>query len=302
VNRNGRSFNTHFHWTEQSSHFDVPLGILSRNYTPDAQGLHGFMEYRFWPQDSWLDRIGPRVFFANQEDSTGLRIYNEFSPQLQMTWAGDSSFSVGSNSIKERLRPQDFAGLTTTRDYSQRRYFMNVSTDTLQKFGFSAGFDVGTVINLVPPIGVEPELADRTFIEGSLLWRPMDRLRVDTTWLSTELEDRSGRGTIFTDHIVRTRWNYQFTKEMSLRVILQHENTKPNSELSRLTREENLNLDVLFRYVLNPWSALYVGFNNNESNLQIVENEDGGTELVRSEDLARDGQQIFVKFSYLLQP
>jgi hypothetical protein len=302
VNRNGRSFNTHFHWTEQSSHFDVPLGIVSRNYTPDAQGLHGFMEYRFWPQDSWLDRIGPRVFFANQEDSTGLRIYNEFSPQLQMTWAGDSSFSVGSNSIKERLRPQDFAGLTTTRDYSQRRYFMNVSTDTLQKFGFSAGFDVGTVINLVPPIGVEPELADRTFIEGSLLWRPMDRLRVDTTWLSTELEDRSGRGTIFTDHIVRTRWNYQFTKEMSLRVILQHENTKPNSELSRLTREENLNLDVLFRYVLNPWSALYVGFNNNESNLQIVENEDGGTELVRSEDLARDGQQIFVKFSYLLQP
>ena len=129
----------------------------------------------------------------------------------------------------------------------------------------------------------------------------MDRLRVDTSLLSTELEDREGRGTIFTDRIVRTRWNYQFTKEMSLRVILQHEDTKPTA-LSRLTRDENLNLDVLFRYVLNPWSALYVGFNNNESNLQLVENEQGGTELVRTEDLARDGQQLFVKFSYLLQP
>ena len=301
-NRNSRGFNAHYHWTEQSSHFDVPLGILSRNYTPDAQGLHGFMEYRFWPEDSWLDRIGPRVFFQNQEDGTGLRIYNEFSPQVQMTWAGDSFFSVGSSSIKERLRPQDFAGLTATRDYSQRRYFADFSTDTLQKWGFGGGIDMGTVINFVPPLGVEPELADRLFIEGSLLWRPMDRLRVDTTLLSTELEDRDGRGTIFTNRIVRTRWNYQFTKEMSLRVILQHEDTKPNPALSRLTRDENLNLDVLFRYVLNPWSALYVGFNNNESNLQLVENEDGTTELVRSEELARDGRQLFVKFSYLLQP
>ena len=62
-----------------------------------------------------------------------------------------------------------------------------------------------------------------------------------------------------------------------------------------------VNLDVLFRYVLNPWSALYVGFNNNESNLQLIDTE-RGTELVRTEDLARDGQQLFVKFSYLLQP
>jgi hypothetical protein len=296
VNRNGRSFNAHYHWTDQSTHFDVPLGILGRNHMPGAEGLHGFMEYRFWPEGSWINRIGPRVFFANQDDMTGLRIYNEFSPQLQIAWAGDSSFNVGTNSIKERLRPEDYPGLTTTRDYSQRRYFVGFSTDSLQKWGFSGGFDQGTVINLVPPVGVEPELADQTFIEGALLWRPMDRLRVDTSLLSTELEDREGRGTIFTNRIVRSRWNYQFTKEMSLRVILQHEDTKP-TELTRLTREENLNLDVLY-----PWSALYVGFNNNESNLQLVEDEQGGTELVRTDDLARDGRQLFVKFSYLLQP
>jgi hypothetical protein len=301
VNRNGRSFNAHYHWVEQSSNFEVPLGILGRNHMPGTEGLHGFMQYSFWPEDSWINSIGPRVFFQHQEDMTGLRVYDEISPQLEIEWAGDSSFNIGINSINERLRPEDFAGLTTTRDYSQRRYFVGFSTDSLQKWGFGGGFDAGTVINLVPPVGEEPELADSMFIEGSLLWRPMDRLRVDTTLLSTELKDREGRGTIFTDRIVRSRWNYQFTKEMSLRVILQHEDTKPTA-LSRLTREENFNLDVLFRYVLNPWSALYVGFNNNESNLQLVDDEQGGTELVRTEDLARDGRQLFVKFSYLLQP
>jgi hypothetical protein len=89
---------------------------------------------------------------------------------------------------------------------------------------------------------------------------------------------------------------------MSLRVILQHEDTEPTPGLTRLTDDENLNVDVLFRYVLNPWSALYIGFNNNESNLQLVEDEDGGTSLMRTEELARDGRQLFVKFSYLLQP
>ena len=66
-NRNGRSFNAHYHWTQQSDDFSIPLGFLSRNYMPGTEGLHGFMEYRFWPEDSWINRIGPRVFFANQE-------------------------------------------------------------------------------------------------------------------------------------------------------------------------------------------------------------------------------------------
>ena len=117
VNRNGRHFNAHYHWTEQSKNFTVPLGILGRNYQPDTEGLHGFMEYRFWPEDTWIDRIGPRIFFVNQEDQSGLRVYSEFSPQLQMAWAGDSFFSAGINDISERLKPSDFPGLATTRDY-----------------------------------------------------------------------------------------------------------------------------------------------------------------------------------------
>lgn len=299
-NRNGRNFNAHYHWTQQSDDFSIPLGFLSRNYMPGTEGLHGFMDYRFWPEKSWINRIGPRVFFASQDDLTGLRVYSEFSPALQVAWAGDSFMSIGTNEIRERLRPRDFPALITTRDYSQSRWNASFSTDVSPKVGFGLTYDEGSVINLVPPAGIEPELADRALIEAELRWRPMDRLRVDTTYLATSLDDRASGARIFDDSILRTRVNYQFTKEMSLRVILQHENTKPTA-LSRLERRENINLDLLFRYVLNPWSALYVGFNNNESNVQLVDTPQG-TQLVRTEDLARDGQQLFVKFSYLLQP
>ncbi len=300
VNRNGRHFNAHYHWTEQSQNFTVPLGILGRNYQPDTEGLHGFMEYRFWPEDTWIDRIGPRIFFVNQDDQSGLRIYNEFSPQLQMAWAGDSFLSAGINDISERLKPSDFPGLATTRDYEQERWFVNFSTDMFSKVGFGISYDDGTVINLDPPVGVEPEIADRQLLSADLRWRPIDRVRVDATYLATSLDDPNGLGPIFDDMIFRTRLNLQFTKEMSLRLIVQHEETEPTA-LSSLVHDENLNVDVLFRYVLNPYSALYVGFNNNESNLQLVDTPQG-PQLVRSEDLARDGQQLFVKFSYLLQP
>ncbi len=236
----------------------------------------------------------------NQDDQSGLRVYSEFSPQLQMAWAGDSFFSAGINEIRERLKPSDFPGLAATRDYEQERWFVNFSTDVFSKVGFGVTYDDGTVINLDPPVGVEPELADRQLLSAELRWRPIDRVRVDATYLSTSLDDPSGLGPIFDDTIFRTRLNLQFTKEMSLRLIVQHEETEPTA-LSSLVHDENLNVDVLFRYVLNPYSALYVGFNNNESNLQLVDTPQG-PQLVRTEDLARDGQQLFVKFSYLLQP
>ena len=112
--------------------------------------------------------------------------------------------------------------------------------------------------------------------------------------------DQPGAGRIFTDRILRSRWNYQFTRDLSLRFIAQHEKTEPGP-LTALRRGENLNFDVLVRYVINPWSALYAGYNTNSSNFALIDTETG-TEMVRTHDLRRNGEQIFLKFSYLLQP
>ncbi|MCY4016148.1 MAG: hypothetical protein OXE80_03120, partial [Gammaproteobacteria bacterium] len=91
----------------------------------------------------------------------------------------------------------------------------------------------------------------------------------------------------------------QFTREWSLRFITQYEETR-GGPLTRLEDEKNLNFDVLLRYVINPWSAFYAGYNSNSSNFEIVEYE-GERELVSATDLRRDGDQFFVKFSYLFQ-
>ena len=110
------------------------------------------------------------------------------------------------------------------------------------------------------------------------------------------MDGRNGK--VFSNEIIRSNWNYQFTKELSLRFIAQYEETDAGT--SRLRDDENLNFDLLLRYVINPWSAFYVGYNTNSSNFDIIETE-GERELILTDSLKKDGDQIFVKFSYLFQ-
>ena len=148
-------------------------------------------------------------------------------------------------------------------------------------------------------VGTLPYIADTSRIDLSFLWRPLDQLSINNTYFLTELENRGGGAKVFTNEIFRSNWNYQFTKELSLRFIAQYDETEAGPA-TRLQDGENLNFDVLLRYVINPWSAFYIGYNSNLSNFDIVEYE-GERELIVANDLRQDGDQFFVKFSYLFQ-
>ena len=300
LDRSGRHVSVHAHYIDTAEGFRTDLGFLSRHYQPDTDGTHVRARYTFWPEASSVNSWGPTLYVAHLDDQQGTRIFTEVRPDLNWTWDGDTSLTVALDSQNERLRPQDFPGLVTDRSYDSETWSINFESQAFSKIGFSAQLEAGTAINLVPEFGMQPELADTQSAELELLWRPIDRLRLDTTYLYTNLDDRGGGGEIFSNEIFRTRWNYQFTKELSLRFIAQYEETDAGI-LTSLEDEKSMNYDVLVRYVLNPWSALHVGYNSNSSNFDLIDTEDG-TELIRTDDLRRDGEQFFVKFSYLLQP
>ena len=70
--------------------------------------------------------------------------------------------------------------------------------------------------------------------------------------------------------------------------------------MTRLDTRKNFNADFLFTYLLNPWTALYVGYNSNHRNVALVP-VGYGNGIVVSDDFLNDARQFFVKFSYLLQ-
>ena len=89
----------------------------------------------------------------------------------------------------------------------------------------------------------------------------------------------------------------QFTRELSLRAILQHDATITNGSLSSATPHKNLNTKLL----INPWTELYVGYNSNLENLDPSLTPAGGSLLRTRNRLLDDSRQFFVKFSYLFR-
>lgn len=64
---------------------------------------------------------------------------------------------------------------------------------------------------------------------------------------------------------------------------------------------KNVNADFLITYLLNPGTALFVGYNSNAQNLALVPKSlTGETDITRPPNLyINDAKQFFVKFSYL---
>ncbi|HEV3484994.1 MAG TPA: hypothetical protein VG106_06285, partial [Vicinamibacterales bacterium] len=90
-------------------------------------------------------------------------------------------------------------------------------------------------------------------------------------------------------HILRTRLNYQFTRELSLRAIVDYGAVLPDPRLAALEERKDTTADVLFTYLLNPGTALYVGYTDRYEDAS-------GLRRFRS-----SGRQVFVKASYLLR-
>lgn len=298
INHTGRMVNSHSHFIETTQNFRTDLGFQNRFFKPDTSGIHNSVTLNFYPEKSNLNRWSTGFFDVYLNDNDGTRIYHQFGPNLNLNW-NTTGIGVSFTDYAEILRPQDFPGIITDNRYDYENWQIDFSNNTLQTATFRASYREGRALNLVPTMGTLPYVADTNRIDVSLLWRPIDQLSINNTYFLTELENRGGGSKIFTNEIFRSNWNYQFTKELSLRFIAQYDQTEAGPA-TRLDDDENLNFDLLLRYVINPWSAFYIGYNSNRSNFDIVEYE-GERELIVANHLRRDGDQFFVKFSYLFQ-
>ena len=297
VNRVGRTVQNHTHYIATSKDFRTELGFQNRYFKADTDGIHQRVALNFFPEGTSLNSWNTTVFGVYLEDIEGTKLFSQLGPSIGFNY-DTTSFSAGYTEYDEVLRPQDFPGLASNRDYNYEDWTVSIENNTLNSLEFEASYRSGTSLNVVPARGTLPSVVNSSRVSIDALWRPINRLRVLNTYLNTELETKGG-AKVFTNRIARSNWNYQFTKEWSLRFIAQYDETDAGPA-TRLVDDENLNFDLLLRYVINPWSALFIGYNTNQSNFDIVDME-GERELVIANDLRKDGEQFFVKFSYLFQ-
>jgi hypothetical protein len=193
-----------------------------------------------------------------------------------------------------------------------------VTTQPYKWISFSTRYAQGIGENFFPaqtPVALQPFLGNTKRVTFGFTLRPSSRLRLDETLIYNRLGTRDGWVTppfspgqsIFNNYLNRTKLNYQFTKELSLRLILDYNATIANTNLLDLQTNlggsddgpfaptKQFTTDVLLTYLLHPGTAVYLGYNNGYSDLSLRGLPPQGAPNNSTSRL------FFVKVSYLLR-
>ena len=138
--------------------------------------------------------------------------------------------------------------------------------------------------------------------------RPTSRLRLDETYFFSRLATGPGSSLpevtkpalVYRNDLLRTRINYQFSKALSLRAILDYDATLSNPALIVQTPFKRLSGDVLVTYLTQPGTAVYVGYADRYDSI-VVDPTTPPTLRAIGSPRTSTARQFFVKVSYLFR-
>ncbi len=305
-------------YIDNAENFETATGFFQR---PDIRRFSMFNLRRFRTEKKWLQWHGPGLFTINNWDHTGTRLDWFANSNYRFILPRQSDFGFFGNISHERLRPKDYIALLTNRDYAHNTrgfffdfgYFKLLSLGGELGWGRSTNFDteLPVLVNSQPvcpneisqdPNTCPPRLAKSNYAQIFSTVRPIKGLTIDTSYLLSRLLDENNGHSVFNNHIFRSKWNYQFSREFSLRLIGQYSTVLANPLNTSLQTTKSFNADVLFTYLVHPGTAVYVGYNSNLQNLDPALGLDPNGNINRTRDhFINDGRQFFVKISYLFR-
>ena len=287
LSRSGRHFTGNAYYRDRSAGFETDMGFITR---VDMREAGGSARYLWRPGKGTFLSYGPTFSGSVIYDQGGTLMDWTVSPAFRIDLPRQTMLTFTRSESFERFAGEDF------RKNSNR---ISISTEWQKWLHLSSDLERGDRVNYYPAGGETPFSAKSLDANFTLTLMPTPQLQIEETYLFTRLA-ADGRGTIFNNHIWRTKANYQFTREFSLRVIVDYNAVLPNDTLVNLERSKRLGMDVLFTYMLHPGTALYVGYTDNYENLRY---DPSVSPLVQRGSFPDTsvGRQVFAKFSYLLR-
>jgi hypothetical protein len=153
-------------------------------------------------------------------------------------------------------------------------------------------------------------------LQSTITLRPAARVRLDEIYDLTRLRTDPDSfaswmlapvahpAAVFTNHLIRSRLNFQYNKQLSLRVIVDYNILLQNAALISLNREKQVTGDVLLTWLLHPGTAVYAGYTDRLENVALEPGlGPGAVNTVLQTNLpgATTQRQFFAKVSYLFR-
>ena len=299
VGRSGRRFNYSGGYLDRSPKFHTDLGFVPR---VDIRQMSHFASYFWRPEKGRVLAFGPSVFTLVNWDRLDRVQDWQVNPAFEFDFPGQTTFRVSRFEAFELFQNIGFR---------KHKSSISASTQWVKWLALNGDFNRGTSVNFFPASGPS-FLANSQSASFGFTVRPSPRLRFDQTYIYSRLSTRAGSTpapftagpSIFNNHILRSKLNYQFNRELSLRAIVDYNAVLPNPPLVALERAKRLTADLLLTYLLNPGTAFYVGYTDRYENLSL---DPGAPPLLppmlrrtASPDTAT-GRQFFFKLSYLFR-
>jgi hypothetical protein len=331
LRRTGLHFNFNGTYQDVSPGFVTVPGFVNR---VDIRYATERASYFFRPKKGWIVSWGPAMRSRTVFDHAGNRLDTEYQPYLLIQGRGKTIVILAPyEELRERLRPQDFTFLgfaatppPTSRDYHEHNSSATIQTSYFSRVTLGAIYRWGDDVNFVASPTAPSPLPDLPFLArldngiATLTLRPVRPLKIENTYLYERV--RAGQGTyllalqqtaatglgkgIFNNHIVRSKWNWQFTPQLSLRMIFQYNSVLANTPgntvfpYTYLPTQKQFNADFLLTYLVHPGTAIYLGYNSDLQNLDVVPGTPSSTGYVvnTGRGYLNDSRQFFVKASY----
>ena len=300
----GRRFTFNLEYLDITPNFAADAGFIQRT---DQRTINQYGHFYWRPEGKHLVFHGP--------EENGLQLWDHTNTTLQQVLSFDYVFGFQRNIIfapivayeSDVLRPIDFTGLPANHKYSQDAVGIVFRGSPWRAFSWNTRIIRDGTVVVVPAAGQLPFTGDETAIFQTIGVKPIDRLQIDNTYILERVVNGQIRHAVVNSNIARTKWNYQFTREFSLRFIAQYNGLVANQAYSSLGNSKNMNFDVLFTYLLHPGTAVYVGYNSNLLNqpgLCIPEPAQPcvpNTPIPLHVPYINDSRQVFIKLSYLFR-
>jgi len=224
--------------------------------------------YSIYPENPYIDRIRPGLLVFRMWNYDGQIKNNALQGELSVDLKGQTSLYVDYG-----IGPETFKGRKFNNQWTN---FTRIRSNYFDSIGFSVYRFQG---QLIARFTETPEPADISNYGFSATIKLVDRLVIEPNFdhfyvIATESrEQREG-------FIFRTRTDYQFTKEIFLRVVVQY------NDFNR-----RLDLEPLLTYKINPFSQFFIGSTHGS----FDDASSKGLDFVQAD------RQYFMKFQYLFR-
>ncbi len=265
VERDARRLNFDLDYWETSPTFRAANGFVTQN---DNRRTHFWIGSTFRPNTS-VEEIQRNVGLG--------RVWN-FDGEFKDEWVNPGVF----------MRFKKQIGLTTSYLFSNEQfrgdYFGGIRRGTLEMWcdGFERvqpGFYVASG-RFIARRANPPVLGDGVNVSGWATVKPFQRFVIEPEYAYSQLKHPDGR-LFFSGYILRSRFSYQFTRELFARVVLQYDNF-----------DDAFAVDPLLTYKLNPFTVFYAGSTHDFTPLDPAS---GSTAMKQNE------RQYFAKLQYLFR-